>query len=195
MEQQGAPTDAEHAATALPGRPRVPGWMATRSGEPLTIERQRLRLSAYIYGNILVLAAIAVATGKSIVGGEAALIVAVTAITTYGAHILAHTVGQQLGRERNAHRPHVLHEIRDAMPILVSGIVPTIILLAANLSIVPSQPAQLIAAVWVVARIALIGFLVERLSGRKPTARTLSGGVLLALACAVVVVLKVLFAH
>lgn len=182
-------------AKSVPAPRRMPGWMTTRSGEPLTVERQRLRLAAYIYGNILVLAAIVVATGKSIAGGEAALIVAVTAGTTYVAHILAHTVGQQLGRERNAHRPHVAHEIRDAVPIIVSGVVPAAILLAATFSIVPTQLAQLVAAVWVVGRIALIGFLVERLSGRKPTWRTLSGGMILAIACALIVVLKVLFAH
>lgn len=176
-------------------RPRMPGWMLAKPGEELGIERLRLRLAAYVYGNILVLAAIVVATGKSIVGGEAALLVGVTALTTYVAHILAHDVGQQLGRERNAHRPHVRHEIRDAVPILVSGIVPAIILFVATFAIVPTQFAQLVAAVWVVGRISLIGFLVERLSGRKPTWRTLSGGLALAIACAVVVVLKVLFAH
>lgn len=176
-------------------RSRVPGWLMPKPGEELSIDRQRLRLAAYVYGNILVLAAVALATGKSIVGGEAALLVGVTAVTTYGAHIIAHDVGQQLGRERNAHRPHMRHEMRDAVPILVSGIVPAAILLVASLSIVPTQLAQLAAAVWVVGRIALIGFLVERLSGRRATWRTLSGGLLLALACAVVVVLKVLFAH
>jgi len=87
------------------------------------------------------------------------------------------------------------HEMRDAVPILVSGIVPAAILLVASLSIVPTQLAQLAAAVWVIGRLALIGFLIERLSGRRATWRTLSGGLLLALACAVVVVLKVLFAH
>jgi hypothetical protein len=175
--------------------PRMPGWMIAKPGEELGLERLRLRLAAYVYGNILVLAAIVVATGKSIQGGEAALIVAATALTTYVAHILAHTVGQQLGRERHAHRPHVRHEMRDALPILVSGVVPAVILLIATLDSVPTQLAQLVAAVWVVGRIALIGFLVERLSGRRPTWRTLSGGLILAIACALVVVLKVLFAH
>jgi len=60
---------------------------------------------------------------------------------------------------------------------------------------VPTQLAQVAAAAWVVARIALIGFLVERLSGRRATWRTLSGGLVLAIACGVIVVLKVLFAH
>lgn len=174
---------------------RLPGWMTDRAGDDLPTERLRVRLAAYVYGNILVLAAIVIATGKSIVGGEAAVLVIVTALTTYVAHILAHNVGQQLGRDRHAHRPHMAHEVRDALPILVSGLVPAAILLVATLSIVPTQLAQLTAAVWVVGRIALIGFLVERLSGRRATWRTLSGGLLLALACAVIVVLKVLFAH
>ncbi|MDO9589720.1 MAG: hypothetical protein Q7J04_01080, partial [Microcella sp.] len=80
--------------------PRMPAWMIAHGGEHLTVERLRVRLAAYVYGNILVLAAIVVATGKSIVGGEAALLVTATALTTYVAHILAHDVGQQLGRER-----------------------------------------------------------------------------------------------
>lgn len=175
--------------------PRMPGWMIARPGEQLPIDRLRLRLSAYVYGNILVLTAIVIATGKSIVGGEAALLVTVTAVTTYSAHILAHNVGQQLGRERGAHRPHMAHEIRDAVPILVSGLVPAVILFVATFSFIPTQLAQLTAAVWVVGRLALIGFIVERLSGRQPTWRTLSGGMALALLSAVVVVLKVLFAH
>ncbi len=180
---------------AMVSTPRMPAWMIARPGENLSIERLRLRLAAYVYGNILVLAAIVIATGKSIVGGEAALLVTVTALTTYSAHILAHDVGQQLGRDRGEHRPHMAHEILDALPILVSGLVPAVILYVATFNVVPTQLAQLTAAVWVVGRLAFIGFIVERMSGREPTWRTLSGGMLLALLSAVVVVLKVLFAH
>jgi hypothetical protein len=183
------PAEAEYTAQ------RMPAWMLTRGGEHLPVERLRLRLAAYVYGNILVLAAIVLATGKSIVGGEAALFVVVTALTTYVAHIIAHTVAQQLGREPGGHRAHMDDEMRDALPILISGLVPAIILLAATLDVVPTQAAQLSAALWVVARIALIGFLVERLSGRRPTWRTFSGGLVLALLSAIIVVLKVLFAH
>lgn len=175
--------------------PRMPVWMIVRPGENLPFERLRLRLAAYVYGNILVLAAIVLASGKSIVGGEAALFVGVTALTTYIAHIVAHSVGQQLGRAHDEHRPHVLHEIQDSLPILISGVVPVAVLLIATLSIVPTQAAQLGAAVWVIGRLALIGFLVDRLSGRSSTWRTLSAGVVLALVCAAIVVLKVLFAH
>lgn len=175
--------------------PRMPAWMIARSGENLTIERLRLRLAAYVYGNILVLAAVVIASGKSIAGGEAALLVTVTTLTTYFAHILAHGVGQQLGRPLHSIRPQIVHEIFDAMPILFSGLVPALVLLAAGFDLVPTQLAQGVAAVWVVGRIALIGFLVERLSGRRATWRTLSGGLVLAIACGVIVVLKVLFAH
>ncbi len=175
--------------------PRMPAWMIARSGEHLTIERLRLRLAAYVYGNILVLAAVVIATGNSIAGGEAALLVTVTTLTTYFAHILAHGVGQQLGRGLHSIRPQIVHEIFDAMPILFSGLVPALVLFAAGFDIVPTQLAQAAAAVWVVGRIALIGFIIERLSGRRATWRTLSGGVVLAIACGVIVVLKVLFAH
>lgn len=175
--------------------PRMPGWMIARPGENLTIERLRLRLAAYVYGNILVLAAIVVATGKTIAAGEAALIVLITTLTTYGAHIIAHDVGQQLGRGRGEHHAHIADEMRDAAPILWSGVVPSVILLSAVLNVVPTQATQVAAAVWVVVRLALMGFLVERLNRRTPTWRTLSGGFALALASAVVVVLKVLFAH
>jgi len=175
--------------------PKMPAWMIARSGEHLTIERLRLRLAAYVYGNILVLAAVVIATGNSIAGGEAALLVTVTTLTTYFAHILAHGVGQQLGRGLHSIRPQIVHEIFDALPIVFSGLVPAIVLLLAGLDIVPTQLAQVAAAAWVVARIALIGFLVERLSGRRATWRTLSGGLVLAIACGVIVVLKVLFAH
>ncbi|WP_439564134.1 hypothetical protein [Microcella sp.] len=185
------PADEEITTTAS----RMPGWMIARAGEQLSVERLRVRLAAYVYGNILVLTAIVIATGKSIAGGEAALLVTVTALTTYSAHILAHDVGQQLGRGHGEHRPHMAHEIRDALPILVSGLVPAVILFVATFSFIPTQLAQLTAAVWVVGRLALIGFIVERLSGRRPTWRTLSGGMLLALLSAVVVVLKVVFAH
>lgn len=174
---------------------RMPAWMTSQSGEPLTVERQRLRVAAYIYGNILVLAAIAVATGSSIDSGYATLVVAVTTVTTFLAHVIAQNVGQQLGREPGAHRPHALQELRDALPILFSGIVPAAILILGDIELISSEFAQLGAALWVVGRLSLMGFLVERLSGRRPTWRTLSGGIGLAMACAAIVVVKVLFAH
>ena len=182
------------ARKGVPGS-RLPAWMIAGTGGQLAIDRQRLRLAAYVYGNILVLAAIVVSTGKSIQGGEAALLVGVTALTTYVAHTVAHAVGQQLGRTPDERRPHIAHEVRDSMPIIISGVVPVVVLLFATLSIVPTQAAQLVAAGWVVGRLALIGFLVDRLSGRASTWRTLSAGLVLALVCAAIVVLKVLFAH
>lgn len=187
--------ESELPAESYVKTPRMPGWMIARPGEALTVERLRLRLAAYVYGNILVLAAIVVATGKTIAAGEAALIVLITTLTTYGAHIIAHDVGQQLGRRRGEHHGHIADEMRDAAPILWSGVVPSAILLAAVFAVVPTQVTQVAAAVWVVGRRALMGYLVERLNPRRPTWRTLSGGFALALASAVVVVLKVLFAH
>lgn len=183
--------DADDTVTT----PRMPGWMIARSGETISMERLRIRLAAYIYGNILTLAAIAIATGETIDSGYATILVGVTTITTYLAHVIAHSVGQQLGRAPGEHRPHVVNELRDAWPILFSGLIPIAIMIIGDTALLSSELAQLLAALWVISRIALIGFLVDRLSGRTPTWRTLSGGILLALCAAGIVVLKVLFGH
>jgi len=129
--------------------PRMPGWMIAKPGEELGIERLRLRLAAYIYGNILVLAAIVVATGKSIVGARprcswgrrrSRRTSRTSSRTPWGSSSVASAT--RIGRD-------VRHEMRDALPILVSGVVPAVILLIATLDIVPTQLAQLVAAVWV----------------------------------------------
>jgi predicted membrane channel-forming protein YqfA (hemolysin III family) len=174
---------------------RLPGWLLVRRGETLSMHRLRQRLAAYIYGNILVLAAIGLATGASIASGTATLVVAVTTLTTYFAHVIAHDVSQHVGRKRGEHVSHTREELVDSLPIVFSGVIPVAILVAANWGLIGSELGQLAAGLWVIGRIALIGFLVERLSGRKPTFRTLSLGIWLALACMVIVVVKVLFAH
>ena len=161
----------------------------------MTLERVRQRISGYVYGNILVLAAIAIVTGDAINSGEGTIVVALTTLTTFFAHVIAQAVGQQLGREPGTRALHAQQELRDAWPILASGVVPATIFLIAEFGFLPSELAQLTAALWVIARLALIGFLLERLSGRRASWRTLSGGLILALLSAVVVVLKVMFAH
>lgn len=155
----------------------------------------RLRLAAYVYGGILVLGAIAVANGETIADGHAALVVAATTATTYLAHVLAHRVGEQIGRPRGAERDHVLQEARDSTPILFSGVTPSVVLLLPMFTGMSTEAAQLIAGGWIALQFSFLGVDVARLSGRRPTLRTLWSGIALALAAGVVVVLKVTFAH
>ena len=71
----GGPWHSRRVSTSeLPTR--LPRWMLARRGSTLPVERMRARLSAYVYGGILVLGAIAVASGDTIADGHAALVVA-----------------------------------------------------------------------------------------------------------------------
>ncbi|GLY30863.1 hypothetical protein [Kineosporia sp. NBRC 101731] len=88
--------------------------------EALPADRVRSRLSAYVYGNILVLAAIIGTTGAAD-HAHSWLIVLATALTTYLAHVFAHHVAEQVGRTDEEHRSHLMHEIRYAVPFSVRG--------------------------------------------------------------------------
>ena len=64
----------------------------------MTLDRARSRISAYVYGNILDLTAVAGVGPASILDWSAFFVVAGTTVTTFLAHILANSIGQHLGR-------------------------------------------------------------------------------------------------
>jgi VIT1/CCC1 family predicted Fe2+/Mn2+ transporter len=156
-------------------------------------ERKRARITAYVYGNILVLAAVATATPATIENGHAAVVVAATTITTYLAHILAHEVGEavmneQLETERE--------ELRDALPIISSGSIPIVLLLAGAVTdSVDSGFAELVAMGVVIFRLAVTGTLVARLGGEPSPRRAVWGGFALAAIGILIATLKAVFLH
>src|SRR5215216_3860735 len=89
-----------------------------RRQHDLPVERVRSRVGAYIYGNILVLAAIFATSSQGIAHWSAVLVVVVaTSATTFFAHVLAHNIGQAIGRPRDETlRLHLAQEARDAVP-------------------------------------------------------------------------------
>ncbi|MCW2775742.1 MAG: uncharacterized protein JWN91_4068 [Nocardioides sp.] len=156
-------------------------------------ERKRARVTAYVYGNILVLAAVATATPETIENGHAAVVVAATTITTYLAHVLAHEVGEALVNEEvETDR----QELRDALPIISSGSIPIALLLAGALSKqVDIGLAELVAMGVVVCRLAATGTLVTRLGGQPSTRRAVWGGFALAAIGILIATLKAVFLH
>jgi hypothetical protein len=72
---------------------------------------------------------------------------------------------------------------------------PTVVLLLPTFTTLATDTAQLIAGGWIVLRFSLLGVDVARLSGRRPTLATLWSGIALAIAAAVIVVMKVTLAH
>ena len=156
------------------------------------MDRARSRVSAYVYGNILVLAAVTEADSATILSWTALIVVAGTTITTFLAHIFAHMIGQQLGRTDDDSRAHVRDEVRDSVPIVSAGSVPALMMLLSAAHVLPPLWAQLIASAIVVGRLALMGFMIGRLTSRKSTLGMLWSGVVVAGLSAVIVGAKIL---
>lgn len=159
----------------------------------LPLERKRARLSAYVYGNILVLAAVATSTPETIANGHAAIVVAATTGTTYLAHVLAHAVGDALGHEPTESDRE---ELRDALPILSSGSVPILVLVVGALTDrLDVGVAELVAMGVIIARLAGTGALVRRLGGTASNRRAAWSGFAVAGIGVVIAALKVVLLH
>jgi hypothetical protein len=165
------------------------------TGVPLV--RARARLSAFVYGNVLVLAALLQERAESVRTGGGFVLVVVTMVTTYLAHVVADLVGEGLGRDRTD-RGHASAELRDAVPILSSGGPPALLLgLAALgwLDWVAPEWVLLGAVGFVLLRLAGVGWVASRFRGGVSRGATLWSGVGLAAVGLVIAVLKVLLGH
>src|SRR5215208_1610541 len=132
----------------------------------LPVERVRSRVGAYIYGNILVLAAVFATSPQSIAHWSAVVIVVATSATTFFAHVFAHRIGQAIGRtDDEALRLHLAQEARDAVPIMNSGAGPAMFLALGAFGWLPPGLSQVLAEAYVVVRLAGTGIIVRRISG------------------------------
>nr|WP_296769249.1 hypothetical protein [Rhodococcus sp. (in: high G+C Gram-positive bacteria)] len=176
-------------------------YAANRAQGPLTPARAAARLSAYVYGNILVLTAVVAASPASIDDGVAFGLVLATASTTFVAHVFAEVVARSNlpesvhGSTDSEKRESILDEIRDAVPIASSGTVPALILALAWLWILPTFWAQLISGGVVVFRIATVQIVAQRLRGRPLTFRVFVAGLVTAALAAAIVLVKVAVTH
>jgi hypothetical protein len=161
------------------------------------VERVRSRVSAYVYGNIFVLAALFATSPESVAHWSAVLIVAATSATTFFAHVVAHNIGQAIGRTENEEdlRVQLSKEARDAVPIMTSGTVPAVLLGLGAMGWLPSWLAQLLAEGYVVVRLAGTGIVVRRLSGAASDKGGLWSGLALAGIGIVIAALKEIFTH
>ncbi|MET0766237.1 MAG: hypothetical protein ABWY50_01195 [Aeromicrobium sp.] len=157
-----------------------------------SIEEIADRISAYVYGNILTLAALVVLHTGEIERGVGLAIVVGTALSTFVAHAFAERLGAEVRGTAHAAWSVVL---RDSMPILSSAAVPALLMLVGSLGLASPTVCLRLAETWIVGRLALTGFFVGRLQGRPVTIRTwfASGG--LAVAALLIVGVKVVFTH
>ncbi|OZF51875.1 hypothetical protein [Rhodococcus sp. 14-1411-2a] len=182
-------------------RTRLYRRLVTRADGPLEPARAAKRLSAYVYGNILVLAAVAASTPSSIENGTAVVLVLATAVTTFLAHVFADFVASSQIPEAHGDATdeqrtfEAVEEFRDAVPILSSGTVPAVMLALGWLSVLPGQWSELLAGGVIVIRIATIQMVTERIRGNPLTFRAILGGLATAAIAALIVLAKVFLGH
>ena len=160
---------------------------------PLDADNAASRISAYIYGNILVLAALVpIVTGEKYVG---ILVVLGTAISTFVAHAFAEMVGHSV-REGTTFGPDDRRrEVRNSMPILSSAVLPCVILAIGWIGWLAPSTAQLLAEIAVVIRIGGIVFVIDRLKGARPSRTSMWIALGLTVLAVIVVLVKVILTH
>jgi hypothetical protein len=160
------------------------------------VERVRSRVSAYIYGNIFVLAALFATSPQSVAHWTAAVIVVAASATTFFAHVVAHNIGQAIGRPDDEDlRVQLARKARDAVPIMTSGTVPAVLLGLGAVGWLPPGLSQLLAEAYVVVRLAGTGIVVRRLSGEASPQGGFWSGLALAGIGVIIAALKQILTH
>ncbi|MGJ0117619.1 hypothetical protein ACQ7HM_00300 [Williamsia sp. MIQD14] len=186
------------------GRQRRAGGvhrLLSRANGPLSPERASARLSAYIYGTLLALAAVVVVDPAAIENGSAVLVVLGTTATTFLAHVFAEIVAGHSIPEATAHleepvrRRVALEELRDAVPIASAGAFPAFFLALGWLDVLEPTWAFVLAGAGPILRMALVEIMIGRIRGQRPTLRVLVGGVATAVVAAAIVAVKVILTH
>ncbi len=174
-------------------RPARPG----RRRDPADLPREDVagRASAYVYGNVLVMAALIALHPEDVRGPTGVLYLLGVGTSTYVAHALAEGVGQRVRRGRSLDPATVRHELRDALPIATSAGVPAALLALAWADLVDADVVLVVALVLVDLRLALLGSVIARVSGERSSVRVLTAGLVLAVVAAAAAVLKWQLTH
>ncbi|WP_238422239.1 hypothetical protein [Gordonia sp. 'Campus'] len=161
---------------------------------PLDRTHAAPRISAYIYGNILILAVlIPLHVHDDFVG---IAILAGTAASTFIAHVFAEGVARRV--QDGPIRPTTamaLGHLRDSVPILTSALVPCAILLIGLIGWIEPRTAQLVAEVVILLRIGGTVFVIDRLNDEPPSRATLFSAAAVTLVATLIVVIKVVVTH
>lgn len=156
---------------------------------------QRAGAAAFVYGNVLVLAALIALDPPDLLTSRGLFYVLGTGVSTYVAQTFAELVGHRI-RDGAQLNPLRLREVlRDASPIAVSAAAPAALLVGAWAGWVEGWIALAAAQVFVVVRLALLGWTVGRAQGSKRSRRKFWAGISLAASCACVALFKWWLTH
>ncbi|MFC1406998.1 MULTISPECIES: hypothetical protein [Streptacidiphilus] len=161
----------------------------------LTAERAGARISAYVYGNIIIFAAILGLPTHDVENGDAFAVVVGAALTTFLAHAFAEVVGHSTRDNTPEAKAELGRELRDAAPIATSAVLPALLLALAWAGWFSGGAMALASEIYLLVRIALIPLMVERLRTDRTSFPALLAGILLALAAAAVSAVKMIAGH
>lgn len=162
---------------------------------PLEAADAARRTTAYVYGNVLVLAALAVVTPADVTTGRGFWLVLGTAVSTFVAHVFAEAMGDQVKHPEPITARTVLQLARESFPVLTSGVLPAVILLVGWWGWLEPDPVVLLADAVVLLRIAGTGVVVARLRNERSSVRIFAIGIGLAVIGAAIGGLKVYLTH
>lgn len=173
--------------------------MTDRADAPAerTLDREDAasRISAYVYGNILITAALVTLVPADLAHAHALLVVAGTGISTFVAHVLAESVGARVRNDAEIGWSALVHEARHAVPIVSSTTTPVMLLALALPGWLPGSWALGLAIAVTLLRLANLGWLVSHLRGRPASWRTFTAGVSLAVVAGAAALLKAALTH
>ena len=153
------------------------------------------RISAFVYGNILCLAAVVVLTPEEMHSWHGWVYVLGTGASTYLAHVVAALVAHRVTEGRPVSPSEVLDETKRAWPIAASTFVPVVILVAAALSMIAPTHAWVAAQAVIMIQLASLGLWVARAAGERPRIGLFLPGIALAFVGALVALAKAMLTH
>ena len=164
---------------------------------PLDLEDAATRTTAYVYGNILVLAALITQTSEDVYSGRAFWIVIGTAVSTFLAHVFAEGLGGLIRHPANdpVTWRGALALARESWPVLTSGLLPAALLVLGWTQIMTSGPSLVLAETVVLVRIAGTSIIVARLRNEPSSFRVILAGVAVAVIAALISLVKVYLTH
>ena len=160
------------------------------------------RISAYTYGNFLVLAALlSIHDANAIFDGTAILYITGTGLTTYIAHVISEMQEYRVLHGGTPPREFIKHALGNASPILGTTVYPVLLLILAALLPLGSTydaildhtiPLCLATVVW---RIFSLNFAIAHYRGEPLSWHTFKSAVWLTVAIIVLAIVKIMFTH
>jgi hypothetical protein len=152
------------------------------------------RITAYVYGNLVVLGAMLALIPSTAASTQGALTILAAALSTFVAHAFADMLGRRVGHGHRSVLHAAIAAARESLPIMTAAIVPIGILAVGAWMNWSEAPMQLAAELFICVRVGMIGATAERFRGRPSSRRFVLVGVVIAIAAALVSLAKVFIA-